>query len=262
MAFTSHSSQLGAMLRNIHVAMGEFLRLESVPKAQTQGIKCLALLISNSPYQRLAPGTSRLACSHLTDTDACLAFLSFDVHVVLSHESAWCCFVFPGYISSAIKLLIPLLDGSKDYDVRVAVLTCIGTIFEASLRPDELDEWVGPRPAHGSHGAAAVAPVVDAGSAAVVTESESSAVVNDSAASDTTAACPGYLVDRVLLAAETVSQPVVVKVEAMQALCKLIDTHPMAALPALPRAIVMAKTCATDTDGSLRLHAAKVGVVW
>lgn len=163
-------------------------------------------------------------------------------------------FIFPGYISGSIKLLIPLLDGSKDYDVRVAVLTCIGTIFEASLRPDELVEWVGPRPSDGSHGA--VTPVVDAGSTAVSTGSEPSAVVSGSAT-----ACPGYLVDRVLLAAETVSQPVVVKVEAMQALCKLIDTHPLAALPALPRAIVMAKTCATDTDGSLRLHAAKVGVV-
>ena len=47
------------MVRELHCGIEKFLTLETVAKAQTQGIKCACALISNTPYERMLPGYIR-----------------------------------------------------------------------------------------------------------------------------------------------------------------------------------------------------------
>lgn len=55
-----------------------------------------------------------------------------------------------------------------------------------------------------------------------------------------------------------VTQPPIVKVEALQALCALFETHAGKGISSLLDVIDLAKSAAKDSEGNIRLHAAKL----
>lgn len=55
-----------------------------------------------------------------------------------------------------------------------------------------------------------------------------------------------------------VTQPPIVKVEALQALCALFETHAGKGILSLLDVIDLAKSAAKDSEGNIRLHAAKL----
>lgn len=55
-AFTSFSSQLGAILREVHHRLLLSLETEAHPAVLTQTARSLAVLVSNAPYHKLSSG--------------------------------------------------------------------------------------------------------------------------------------------------------------------------------------------------------------
>jgi hypothetical protein len=78
--FTTFSSTLGAMIREIHDGLARCLSMEASTHVLSHGLKCLSLLVVNTPYPRLLPGhLSRLVdvvgplIGHVDDTVAAAA---------------------------------------------------------------------------------------------------------------------------------------------------------------------------------------------
>lgn len=81
-SFKSFSSTLTAMIRQAHAGLEQSLRMERAPLPLTHGLKCLALLVANTPYPRLMAGhLSRIA-------DLVTPFLA---HANLNVQSAAMC---------------------------------------------------------------------------------------------------------------------------------------------------------------------------
>lgn len=142
--------------------------------------------------------------------------------------------MLPGYIRAFSKILSPLLR-SKDHDVRVAVLTCFGKMFSVQLRTEDLDVLYG----------APTAPSTIDGQPPAVGVSSS-------------AAPTAPLLTEIIRMANDKIQPPIVKVEALQALCALFETHAGKGLSSLLDVIDLAKSAAKDSEGNIRLHAAKL----
>ncbi|KAL2089636.1 hypothetical protein ACEWY4_014324 [Coilia grayii] len=64
-AFTSFSATLASSLRELHRSLLLALMAESSPQTLTQVIKCLAHLVSNTPYHRLQPGLLSPVWKHI-----------------------------------------------------------------------------------------------------------------------------------------------------------------------------------------------------
>lgn len=172
--------------RNIHVYLIAFVDRETDAQTLTQGIKCLATLVEHTPYDRMARG----------------------------------------HLARLCHVLAPLLLATDNTDVRVAVLTAFGAMFRvAKVHPNDTD-LLFPRRSSGAllfpqKSSDALVDVVgaDAGAAGVEIGSlvDASAGIVGIPHSD--------LATLVLRVAGDETQSLGIKVEALQALSSLFDTH-------------------------------------
>lgn len=130
-----------------------------------------------------------------------------------------------GHILSLVNVADPLLK-CRDYDVRVAVLTFYGKLLSIPLHNEDEYNLLGK--------------------VGIYSDENSSRATVPS------------LVTTLIEFASDITQPVVVKVEAIQALCSLFETHPAIGIGSLKDMVGLAKSAAADKEGNIRLHAAKM----
>ena len=118
--FTPFSSQLGAILRELHHGLHLCLGTETQPVVLTRAVRCLAILITNTPYHQLSSGyTSRILSA---------------LKPLSQHRG------------TAIIIQVLCIVIIIDIDVRVACLTCCGAVLSTSPALPEVASWLAQGP--------------------------------------------------------------------------------------------------------------------